>query len=47
MMVAGYVRRARARRQGYAATQPRPERTFAVVPGGPADGPGLSLAATF
>lgn len=43
MLVAGYVRRARARRQGAAA-----QRTLAIVPGGPAaDGPGLSLAGTF
>ncbi len=42
MLVAGYVRRARARRNGYADTQPRP-RSVALIP----TGNGLSLSGLF
>jgi hypothetical protein len=47
MAVAGHVRRSRARRQYYAAEEQRAQRQVALLPSGPGDGPGLSLAATF
>jgi hypothetical protein len=46
MLTAGYVRRSRARRLGVATDSPH-SRQVALLPGGPGDGPGLSLAGTF
>lgn len=47
MAISGHVRRNRARRVYRAQQQQRAQRQVAILPSGPGDGPGVSLAATF